>query len=170
VPESHKVYAELVISYDIHQSNARELREAVEHLAAGRYRDAVASAHRSWEYFGDTTLYLLGVSDEDREGMRTAGVHGKDARRRYDDLTGDALGSHPLWAELQNHKQLRHDAEHEGKPVSKGQARRAIEVRLGLMRHVDQVLSRTKCVDQAALARASEGREAILRGTPFGTT
>lgn len=153
----------LTASYDIYQSYQAELREAKDHLEAGRHRDAVGSAQRAWEYYGEFVLALLGMTKAERRELvarrQSFGLHDKRSREYYEERTGDLLSDHPGWSDLFGSKQLRDTAEHRGKPVTAGQARQAISIRLDLMHHIDAVLADTAGVDQAALARARSARE-----------
>jgi len=163
--ETTTVRIELTAQYDIYQSYHAELREAKGDLETGRYRQALAGAHRAWEYYGEFVLVMLGKTkgeiDDISKGL-TLGLHEREHRRYYEERTDDSLAAQASWSELFQSKELRGKAEHRGKPVSEAEASEAIKIRLGLMRHIDGVLARVPDVDRDALRRASEARDAVV--------
>jgi len=163
--ETTTAHIELTAQYDIYQSYQAELREAKGDLETGRYRQALAGAHRAWEYYGEFVLVMLGKTkgeiDDISKGL-TLGLHEREHRRYYEERTDDSLAAQASWSELFQSKELRGKAEHRGKPVSEAEASEAIKIRLGLMRHIDGVLARASDVDQDALRRASEARDAVV--------
>jgi len=163
--ETTTAHIELTAQYDIYQSYQAELREAKGDLETGRYRQALAGAHRAWEYYGEFVLVMLGKTkgeiDDISKGL-TLGLHEREHRRYYEERTDDSLAAQASWSELFQSKELRGKAEHRGKPVSEAEASEAIKIRLGLMRHIDGVLARVPDVDRDALRRASEARDAVV--------
>lgn len=167
MPELTTVVIDVTLPYEVYQSYQAELREAKAHVAAQRYRDAIGSAHRAWEYYGEGVLAQLGISEAELEELvvtrrQSFGLHDKRSRKYYKERTGDSLAAHPSWSKLFQSKSLRGESEHRGKPVSEAEANEAFQVRLDLMRHIDGVLARVPDVDHQVLKRATGAREAVV--------
>jgi hypothetical protein len=147
------------VAWSINYGFPHELHETQRHIEAKRWRDALFAAHRAWNFYGDWVLFLLGESKRVRRELRrnkSTGFHRPEARKLYHHTTGDTslAGDPARWERLRVSVDLRHDAEHNGRPVDEAQAREGLAIRLELMRHIDAGLRNTPAVDVAMLDRA----------------